>query len=115
MPMPQIQIGCDLVSITRFQQRMVESECAFLDRIFWPVERHGQAPERLAGMFAAKEAACKALSLPAGHWLELCVEHEPSGAPRIVLLDADPAVAAIRVSIAHDGDYALAFVMVSLR
>jgi phosphopantetheine--protein transferase-like protein len=115
MPTAQFRIGCDLVSITRFQQRMVENEMDFLERIFWPDERHGQTPERLAGMFAAKEAACKALSLPPGHWLDLCVEHEPSGAPRIALLDADPAVAEIRVSIAHDSDYALAFVMASLR
>lgn len=112
MSMTPFRIGCDLVSITRFRQRMAENESTFLERIFWPAERRGKTPESLAGMFAAKEAALKALARPAGRWLALCVEHEPSGAPRIALLDADPAGADIRVSIAHDGDYALAFVTV---
>ncbi len=106
------RIGCDLVSITRFRQRMAENDGTFLDRIFWPAERCGKTPERLAGMFAAKEATLKALARPAGHWLALCVEHESSGAPRIALLDADPAGTDILVSISHDGDYALAFVTV---
>jgi phosphopantetheinyl transferase (holo-ACP synthase) len=40
------RIGCDLVSLTRFRQRMAESESTFLERIFWPAERRGKMLER---------------------------------------------------------------------
>lgn len=104
-----VRTGCDLVSIPRFRQRVGEGGSAFLERIFLPEELSGKPLERLAGMFAAKEAVCKALNRPAGSWLGICIEHAPSGAPRAVLLEPEPTDAALSISIAHDGEYALAF------
>jgi phosphopantetheine--protein transferase-like protein len=104
-----VRTGCDLVSIPRFRQQVGEGGSAFLERIFLPGELPGKTLERLAGMFAAKEAVCKALNRPAGAWLGICIEHAPSGAPRAVLLVPDPGAFELSISIAHDGEYALAF------
>lgn len=101
--------GCDLVFIPRFQDRIREGGIAFLERIFLPREYAGQAVQRLAGIFAAKEAVTKAVRWPSGRWLEIAVEHESSGAPRVVLLSVPASELELSVSIAHEQDYALAF------
>lgn len=106
--------GCDLVSIGRFEERLRRGGKSFLERIFLPAEYLGQPVERLAGMFAAKEAVCKALRWPPGHWLEIAVEHETSGAPRVVLLNTPERELELSVSIAHDEGYALAFAVVHM-
>lgn len=79
------------------------------ERIFHPAESSGQQAPQLAGIFAAKEAVCKALSLPPGRWLDILIEHAPSGAPNAVLLGSIPQPQELSLSISHDGDYALAF------
>jgi phosphopantetheine--protein transferase-like protein len=106
-----LRIGCDLVSIKGFQSRLLAGGANVLENIFWPAECLDQPAETLAGIFAAKEAVCKALSLPPGHWLDICIEHGTSGEPIIVLMNDCPEVETISDSIAHDGDYALAFVV----
>jgi phosphopantetheine--protein transferase-like protein len=109
-----IRVGCDIVSLSAFQRRVVESGDLLPERLFHPCELSGANLERLAGLFAAKEAAFKALGLPAGAWLRLCVEHDEAGAPLLRLLDADGRVKDLSVSIAHSGDNALAVVVASL-
>jgi phosphopantetheine--protein transferase-like protein len=109
-----IRVGCDIVSISAFQKRLLESGELLPERLFHPGERSGADPERLAGLFAAKEAALKALSLPAGSWLQLCIEHDLTGAPQLRLLEPDLRVKDLSVSISHNGDNALAVVMASL-
>lgn len=110
-----IRVGCDIVSIGAFRQRLSESGDLLPERLFHPNECCGASPERLAGLFAAKEAALKALGWPAGSWLRLCIEHEAaSGAPLLRLLEADARVKELSVSISHNGDNALAVVMASL-
>lgn len=106
-----LSVGCDIVSISRFRDCLAQGGQAFLDRLFLPHEQAAASVERLAGLFAAKEAACKALSIPAGRWLELCVIHEASGAPKIRLLEPVPGVRDLSLSISHDGDHALAVVI----
>ena len=107
-----LHVGCDLVFIPVFRERLGTAGDLLLDRIFHASERAGASVESLAGRFAAKEAACKALGLPAGAWLELVIEHEPSGAPRVRFLEPRPGVREIAVSITHAGDYAVAMVAV---
>lgn len=88
----------------------------------------------LAGVWAAKEAAVKAwvcaleqraLPLPftveTMEWTQLTVSATPAGAPTLqttgaaddALRDAFGSAAAWQVSISHDGDYALAFVVLT--
>jgi len=104
-----LRTGCDLVFIPRFRERVREGGETFLTRIFAPSEYVSQPLERLAGIFAAKESVCKALHYPPGRWLNIRIEHEPSGAPNVVLLDCPSEVLEMSVSITHERDYALAF------
>jgi phosphopantetheine--protein transferase-like protein len=109
------RIGCDLVLMKTFESQFLGAGSLVLETVFWPAEYFDQPVAALAGIFAAKEAACKALSLPPGHWLDLCVERAPSGEPRMIMMKDLPEVESIRVSITHAGDYALAFVVVQTR
>jgi phosphopantetheine--protein transferase-like protein len=103
-----LRVGCDIVSISLFQERLNASGDLLADRIFHPGEVAGASTERLAGLFAAKEAACKALNLPAGAWLEILIERDPRGAPMVAFLEPKPWIREISVSISHAGDYAIA-------
>ena len=105
-----LSVGCDITSIRVFRERLNEAGDLLPDRIFHPSERTGATVERLAGLFAAKEAAFKALNMPAGNWQQLCIDHEVSGAPIIRFVESQPRVKEITVSISHSDDYALAVV-----
>ena len=59
----------------------------FRRRLFHPTESAGASLQRLAGIFAAKEAAFKALELPAGNWHVVQIAHRPDG-PAVPLLRA---------------------------
>jgi len=78
------------------------------EKIFLPPEFFGREAHQLAGIFAAKEAISKALSMPPGHWLDIVIEHLPSGAPDVVLLGSHPKPQELSISISHDGEYAMA-------
>lgn len=103
-------VGCDIVSISIFRKRLNETGDLVPDRLFHPSERAGASLERLAGLFAAKEAAIKALGIPAGNWQQLYIDHNSSGAPIIRLVESQPQVQEITVSISHCEDYAFAIV-----
>lgn len=105
-----LRVGCDIVSIDVFRKRLNASGDLLPERLFHPGERAGAGLERLAGLFAAKEAALKALGLSAGAWLRLYVDHDASGAPFMRLLEPDPGIKEISLSISHAGDTALAVV-----
>lgn len=103
-----LRVGCDIVSISLFRDRLNANGDLLAERIFHPGEAAGASAERLAGLFAAKEAACKALSLPPGAWLDILIEHDPRGAPMVAFLEPKPWIREITVSISHAGDYAIA-------
>ena len=105
-----LRVGCDIISISVFRERLNEAGDLLPDRIFHPSERVGATVERLAGLFAAKEAAFKALGIPAGNWQQLCIDHEASGAPIIRFVESQPWVKEITVSISHSGDFAFSVV-----
>ena len=110
-----LRIGCDLVQMPSFQRQFIRTEPRGLETVFWPAEYTGQPLESLAGIFAAKEAVCKALSMPLGLRLDLCVEDAPSGEPLLRRVRDLPEVETTQVSIAHAGDHALACVLVQTR
>lgn len=105
-----LRVGCDIISISAFRKRLNEAGDLLPDRIFHPSERTGATVERLAGLFAAKEAAFKALDMPTGNWQQMCIDHEASGAPIIRFMELQPGVKEITLSISHSDDYAFAVV-----
>ena len=87
-------IGTDLVELARLQRAYEKHGSRFLDRIFRPQEikkRQGWAlTQHLGGLFAAKEAALKALGTGWGQGL---------------------GIERLHLSISHEDRYAMAFVI----
>lgn len=113
--------GVDLVSLPRFERALHRHGQRLLDRIFTPDEQALCAGKvaSLAARFAAKEAAAKALGCGIGpvSWLEIEILRDEQGTPVLHLHGAARQQAQIRgtphtaISLSHDGDYALAQVI----
>lgn len=112
--------GCDLTPVARLQAAC-ERRPSLLGRLFTPAELAGAEAagahrwERLAGIFAAKESALKALGtgmrVP---FADLEVGHDSAGRPLLHLRGAAEQVARaldiarLHISISHAGGMALA-------
>jgi holo-[acyl-carrier protein] synthase len=114
-------VGVDTVSLSRFESKLKETP-RLRDRLFLESEIHTDGAEAsnqtLAGRFAAKEAVIKALAgEPGTEWHGIEVGKESGGKP-VIWLHGETAKLALRqgvrklhVSISHDGDSAVAFVV----
>jgi holo-[acyl-carrier-protein] synthase len=84
-----LRCGVDLVKIARMESVSPAILARFIQRIYTETERaqsNGKI-EQLAGLFAAKEAASKALGTGIGKvaWQDIEVLHKPSGEPTLYL------------------------------
>lgn len=123
-----LQIGCDLCRIAQLES-MLKEEPATLEKIFNPEEHrealaHKRPAQRLAGIFAAKEALAKAIRQPSllgKYYREVTVSHQADGrpalqlSPRLTDLLSSQGIFWVDLSISHDGEYALAAVLVEKR
>ena len=96
-------VGIDIVEVSRFKQFTRRSRSAFLKRVFFATEvkycfARGAPAMHLAGIFAAKEAASKALGTAKYPLVELEIRHTRSGAPEVWYKGRKLRV---RVSITH--------------
>jgi len=119
-----IGVGTDLVSVPRLR-RAVGRRDRLLTRLFTEAEvaecgRRADPAPHLAARFAAKEACLKALQIGWGggiRWREVEVAGGGAEVPRLLLAGVAAARAAalgVRqtyLSLAHEGEYALAFVV----
>jgi holo-[acyl-carrier protein] synthase len=114
-------IGVDTVSLSRFENKLTDTP-RLKDRLFLDIETVDDGKDAslqtLAGRFAAKEAVIKALAGDPGiEWHGIEVGKETSGKPVIWLHGSTAKVALqagvrkFHVSISHDGDSAVAFVV----
>lgn len=91
--MPALRTGIDLVEIERLENLKPEIRTRFCQRVFTMQELAyaGGRLERLAAMFAAKEAVAKALGCGIGpiHWKDIEIRHTDEGQPYLEL--AGPA------------------------
>ena len=116
-----IKCGVDIVKIERLEAVNPAIRARFIQRVFTPLEQAqlGAESEALAGVFAAKEAATKALGTGIGRvsWQDVEVIHANSGEPELRLHGEALRAALARglsewaVSITHDSGLALAFVV----
>ena len=115
-----MRCGCDLLHVSRITDLMARRPDGLL-RIFSEGEvldsrRGGVDPSsivahrRLAARWAAKEATVKALDRPDLGPRDIEVRTLPSGAPEVWVEDRRTDLA---VSLSHDGELALAFVVAS--
>lgn len=120
----RMRVGMDVVDIRRISESIDTFGSRFVQRLFseseisYALDGEGQAPQRLAARFAAKEAAIKAFDLSeAGvSWRDIEVQKLPNGACRLALHGKAAShaqqlgVCEIALSLSHDGDYAAAVV-----
>lgn len=118
-------IGVDLVRVERMRKMMERWDRRFLSRVFTPEElsyclKRRRPEQHLAARFAAKEAALKALGtgLSMGvRWREIEVRRSRGEAPTIHFSGRTGALSQERgtarglVSLTHDGEYAMAQVL----
>lgn len=100
------KIGTDIVKISRIE-KSIKSD-AFLKKVFTEREReYCKSSENFAGIFACKEAYSKALGTGIKMPLtDIEILHNDNGKPYI------NGVVNCDVSISHDGEYAIATVVV---
>lgn len=116
-----VGIGVDSIEICRVADA-IKRQPRLLQRLFTPAELDqvpagGKGPSRLAAVFAAKEAALKALGTGLrGHsWHQLEVLHQPDGRPKLYLRGRaratarDLGVTRTHLSLSHDRHRAIAF------
>ena len=117
-----IGIGVDIVELPRFA-RSIQRTPGLLARLLHPSEQQRPAGgalsiSSLAARFAAKEALAKALGAPAGlSWLDATVVEAASGRLSLKLVGSTAELAQQQgvdvwhLSVSHDGDSVIAFVV----
>lgn len=119
MQRPGVLVGCDIHPVFNVVESIDVFGERYLARVFTPAERaaSGEAPERLAARYAAKESVLKLLKVGADvavPWTDIEVGSEASGAPTVILhgraaeLAADLGVTSIELTLSHDGGMAMA-------
>ena len=117
-----MRVGVDLASVTGVRDAMAAHGDRYLKRVYTPQELLdcGGDPARLAGRFAAKEAAIKVLrperdtALP---WSDIEVLRQPGGHVLLRLAGfaavraEHEGLGAFSVSVSHEGDTACAVVL----
>jgi holo-[acyl-carrier protein] synthase len=111
--------GIDIIEIHRVATAVKNPH--FLQRVFTVNECNSgsNAPNRLAGFFAAKEALLKAMGtgLAGFTWREMEIGHNGQGAPELIVMGkvasflGEKGVSKIHLSISHCREYAVAQVI----
>jgi len=124
-----VGLGTDLTRVARFRNFVEQDKAALLGRLFTPGERayafakKDPAPH-LAARFAAKESFLKALGLGLRDglsWLDMEVVRDDLGRPDLQLSGRAAEIASakqvevVHLSYSHDGDYAVATVILEKR
>ena len=118
-------IGVDLIEVARIRHNIERYGDRFLNRIYTADERayssaKGNAAERYAVRFAAKEAAMKAIGTgwrEGVTWQDFQVRNEPSGRPVLLLsgvarrIAAQMGVERTSLSLTHTAEMAFAIVI----
>lgn len=116
-------IGTDRVVIARIATSLERFGDRFVDRVYTEAEveqarAKGNVARRLAMLFAAKEAASKALGTGFRHGIclrDIETIHQPSGKPEITLhgvaatMAAESGIQRVHISLTDDDGIAMAF------
>jgi phosphopantetheine--protein transferase-like protein len=103
-----IACGIDLIYLPRFKKSLKNGGENFLRRIYHEQELIKTDTAHLAGIFAAKEAVIKALSLPTNSWHDILISYQSNGAPKVQLSNVKSQLSSVALSISHDGNYVIA-------
>ncbi len=116
-----LAVGVDIIEVARIAQAIGRHGARFRNRVFTEQEQAHCAGSvaRLAGRFAIKEAAAKALGTGIGdvRWLDIEVVCDGRGKPHLVLHNAAAELARARgwqqwdISLSHTHTHAIGFVV----
>ena len=103
-------IGTDLVYIKKFEKMSFSIKPSFYKKIFLPSEieyclKFKNSAEHFAGKFAIKEATMKSINKKI-ELSQIKTYHEESK-PKVSIINEEID---FKVSVSHDGDYAIAIV-----
>ena len=101
-------IGIDIVDVGKFEQTLSDGGDAFRERCFHESEVGTGTAEHLAGIFAAKEAVIKSLSLSPGSWKEIRISKLETGKPVAEYLGDEAEFKESDLSVSHDRKFAVA-------
>ena len=109
-------IGVDLVDVVRFEKALTNTP-KLKDRLF-TTEEKDLSLQSLAARFAAKEALMKAIGKAHGlSFQEVSVEKDQHGKPSFVLSGqssktvSECGISDLHLSLSHDGNMAIAYVI----
>ena len=110
------QTGVDIEDISRFENKTLESDSHFLNRIFTKNEldycfSNALPAKHLAARFCAKEAVVKALSNIIDKnisYSQIEILKKENGSPYVNLLGCSEKIE-ISISLSHDREKAIAF------
>lgn len=114
-------IGVDIEDISRFENRTLENDLKFLERIFTSNElnycyKQKKYAPSLTARFCAKEAVIKALSGFYDKFIsynDIEILNHSNGAPYVNMLVQDLNHVNISLSISHEKDKAIAFAVIN--
>jgi len=117
-----MKIGTDITVVSRLENSLNKFGTKFLDRFLTKEEQKelSKKPESIAGYWAAKEAIAKALGCGICADLgfhDIIIYKDERKAPHFKLSEKAQALHQINnssLSIAHDGGFAIAVVMIDL-
>lgn len=104
-----LAIGVDIVHISRIKE-LVSIQTS-REKLFTRKELENQDPSHLAGIVAVKESFFKAIGT-APSWKDIEVQSFPNGKPYVNLSGKFEGIKSVDISISHDGDYAVAMVLI---
>lgn len=120
----QLITGVDIVNVSRIDRILSDNRQQFYNKIFTIgeinyIEDKGHKSTTVAGLFAAKEAVSKALGTGIGTlgWKDIEILHEVKGRPYINFTQRGQkiieklSIGEIQISISHETEYAIAFVV----
>jgi len=112
-----IEVGIDIVDTNRFTEYLDKSDtrlskCFTVDELDYCFRRNSPS-DSLAGKFAAKEAIIKILTnqgINISHLREIEVLNDDNGKPFVKSSPLERINDQIRISISHDGGFAIALI-----
>jgi len=119
----KIYSGVDIIDIKRFEKTLDRHKEKFLNKFLVTEEiESSQRLERLAALFAAKEAISKALGTGIGQknigWHDFLIKHNKLGKPEVILKNEAKVRFEkmhgidIDLSISHEKQFAIAFCLI---
>lgn len=116
-------IGCDIVGVSRIER--LRSNPRFSEKVYTTCEQEyltNHSAQTAAGLWAAKEAVCKALGTGFVGFTpkDIEISHTQSGQPYVLLHNGAARIAAahritnIHISISHEQKQAVAFAIAEM-